>query len=253
MPAITPPFIPSFGNGPPGSGGRGQPPLYFDQGNGYALWVFKNGVWHQSSSGVLLPVAIVQKQFGTLGGANSNTITLGAAPTAGNLLVFLAGPNTNAGSLTPANGYTIDAYAASFISEGALVAHKTAGASEPAAQSPCTNNLGGSGVLYEISGGAGILDVIAHTENFSTTALVQALTPGGTNGICLFYGSTETVQSGSSWAVAGGMTSDGQGNQFSRAQACGHIATPTTATVTPGITLDTASSSGNQAISVNIR
>jgi len=206
---------------------------------------------------VIVPLAIVQSAHGglTFNGTNQVFPALAANPTPGNLLVCMACVNTAAGSCPPASGYGIDVYQTGAGSYGSFLAHKTAGAGEPKAQQPCALDLGAgliAGAVWELSGGSGLIDVIAHHENYTGT-ISQPITTTGPNGITLFYGSDFAVQSGSSWAVGGGLVSDGQDNVISRLQAAGHLVTATATTYTPTVTPDTAGVNQSQSICVNIR
>lgn len=141
-----------------------------------AAWVQING------AGGGTPPAIVQSGFAA-GAANVTGLTLGAAPTAGNLLVALM---TNGSSgITPTTGWN-----SMFISDpaGILFTHclwKIAGAGESATQSPASalSILG----IYELSGAAagGNNDFFDVNSTTGTATVTAFGTTGVIIGLCI--------------------------------------------------------------------
>jgi len=248
MGAVTPPYVPRFGTGAP-TGGAANGTIYFDRSNNYAMWVAFNGAWHQSSDGVVVPLSIVQNQLTVL---NQNFVTLGAPPTSGNLLVALCSHNQN--NIGVGAGWTQVGAQNGVTTFGTGCYTKTAGVGESATQTPIGIGNGGGGLqIWEIHGGAGLVDVYAqqHDQTYAPT-LVNAITSLVDNTLCL---SLFTANNLGTMTGGGGLTQDRNvagGNFLNSTNISGHQSIPTAGLVSPQATAGTQPV-GGCAMSVTIK
>lgn len=182
-----------------------------------------------------MSLALVQKaQLDGLSGAGVG-VTLGSAPTSGNLLVCLGW--TWWGSITLASGWTlISQDTATAVGYAWVLAYKVAGVGESATQSPWTQ--GGNTwnlTVYEISGQAtGAAAINGHSGNqvAGTPVTCIAVTPsiagcmGLTSGIAL--GGTSDAAAPAGWTLDFQLTTNISGDQARVTSA--HLAALTSGT-----------------------
>lgn len=260
--AIQPQFIPSYGSGAPG-GSVPKNTVYFDTSTTpYTPYIFFSGAWHSfgggsagsnatslqgvpvsatppslnqilqyngtnwapANSGAATPTII--QSGGTTVNANSS-ITLGAAPTRGNLLVALVTHFSTA--QVPGTGWAQNSTVPGSSNDGYGIYTKLVGAGESATQQPQIDSSTGSVVIWEINGATGI-DVFGgqHDLTSSPTA-TQSVTTSGANELVLCSFATATNNVNLPTGVS--YTSDGTNiTGGTRAVNWGHFAQATPAT-----------------------
>lgn len=139
-----------------------------------ALSVYANGAWRGVGSlNPGTPPTIVQSAF--VDNGVSAAVTMGVAPTNGNLLVALCSGQNN----TPSAGWTAVVTSSGGSQFGGIFT-KTAGAGESTTQTPVTGAGATACVIYEIHGASATPVVYAATSNaaaslFAATAQAPSL------------------------------------------------------------------------------
>jgi hypothetical protein len=129
------------------------------------LSVYAGGAWHDIVSGA--PTLIQQKAV-----VNTNSVTLGAAPTQGNLLLAIT---TDLGtSETASAGWTKISFT-SAANDGSGFFWKVAGVSESATQTPLTGLSTGSCTIFELNN-ATPAALFANNVDLSGTAIAASIT-----------------------------------------------------------------------------
>ena len=161
--------------------------------------------------------AIVQSGFSSDG---TGVVTLGAAPTQGNLLVAFIGSNSLS---SPSSGWAAVNEASSGTDYG-IIAFKVAGASELAAQAP-VGAAAGCVALYELSNAAPGLNSLVHITSNSVEVDVVTAKAGG-----VVIGAFEREAGTDLPTGITGATADGTATGNSRSVAGFHISPATAAT-----------------------
>ena len=187
-----------------------------------------------------------------------NTLTLPSAPTPGNLLVILGGYQVPMAPINgwqegrtfqftpPTNGSRVNPF----------ILYKTAGASEPAAQTPLTGAtvVAGSGTIYEISGithpdqlRSWLRDVKWRSNSgFSSPWTGAPLTADLADSVALMHYTLRPVagtnpNAGAGWTTDASISSDAT---TARRLVAGRAALALSGTITPAITATTATEVG---------
>ncbi len=272
---VQPPFLPVFGTGAPG-GSVPTTAVYYDTATSpYTPYIFHSGAWHSfgggaggsnatqlqgvnidatppvngqvlayngtawipTNSGAATPTIT---QSGASAGASIQSITLGATPTAGAILVALFShfgnnvtPNNPAAglgwaNLNQVNGVSKDGYA---------IFYKIAGPGESATQTPLSATNTGGLCIWEIAGAAGqLFDVSGgqHDLSASNTA-TQNITTTGSNELILVM-CVNTVAATLASSTGGGFVSDQTATGGSRAINAGHVLAAAAGTFSPTFT-----------------
>lgn len=135
-----------------------------------SAWVQING----TGGGGTTP-AIVQN--GAISGSSGiQSVTLGAAPTNGNMLIAFV---DNASSLTAGTGWTVLGQAVGTGIDFAFVAWKVAGAGESTTQTPVSAAAAGAIVIYELTNGGPTLPSVVSLSGASNSYTVRSAHSGG--------------------------------------------------------------------------
>lgn len=276
MSIVQPPFLPVFGTGAPGVTVPTTAVYYDTATSPYTPYIFHSGAWHSfgggaggnnatqlqgvnidatppvngqvlayngtawipTNSGAATPTIV--QSVAAAGAGTIGVITLGSAPTAGNVLVALfshfgndvAPSNPSAGNgwanLKQVNGVSHDGYA---------VFYKIVGNGETTAQTVFSTSPNGGICVWEIAGIAGqLFDVVGgqHDVNAANT-VTQAVTTTGSNELILVMCVNTTAATLAS-STGGGFVSDQTATGGSRAINAGHVLAPTAGTYSPTFT-----------------
>jgi hypothetical protein len=193
-------------------------------------------------------VPVIVQDATTYTASHATGITLGAAPTAGNLLVALV--SDIPGAPSPATGW-VQITAGGAAQDGWGILWKVAGAGESATQTPCSDTHSGTISMYEISNAAtGATEIVPGyagtvvTENGFNQKPTSALIIG------VFVNRSGTVAPSSitgTGVVADAVHSDAGGG---RTSANFHVANPVQGTT--AVTANYATSQGGIFISCGI-
>lgn len=183
-----------------------------------ALSVYANGAWTSTGGGYTKGTVptVVQHGFAVGGG---NSVTLGGAPTSGNLLVAMC---FNPTSDTIGSGWTKQTENSSGSDYG-FIATKVAGGSESATQSPVSGvSTTGGIVMWEIHGqaGSGFFAAGGSQTEQSGTSGVPVLLPNVVN--CLGLSAVSLISGVTITSALNIGTSDVLDNSGSRCLAAGH-------------------------------
>lgn len=129
------------------------------------LSVYAGGSWHDVKGGA---ATLVQQKAAV----NTNSVTLSAAPTQGNLLVAIT---TDLGTTEAAGSGWTKIIFTSAANDGAGFFWKVAGVSESATQTPLTALSTGSTTIFEIAN-ATPASLFANNVDLSGTAIAASLT-----------------------------------------------------------------------------
>ena len=242
MPAVTPPFRAIFGSGAP-TGAAPASTIYFDTANNMTGYIGFSGRWKPFSQGGAPSLPTVMQSGINTG--NITGITLGSAPTQGNILVALVTHAAN--NITPGSGWTA-LYNGNGAVDGVSCFTKTAGAGESATQN--SNSAISSGVIamFEVQGGLGIVDTSATSHDVAiTTTITQAITTNFTNEIllCLF-----TNNNTSGLTTPSNFTSDHTIASNGRSGICGHETMASAGALTLGATAGAAGTGTAQVVAI---
>lgn len=134
-----------------------------------AAWVQING-----GGGGATP-AIVQN--GAISGSSGiQSVTLGAAPTLGNMLIAFV---DNASSQTAGTGWTILGVPNGVGLDFAFIAWKVAGAGESATQTPVNTAAAGAIVIYELTNAGPTIPIVSSLSGASNSYAVRSAHSGG--------------------------------------------------------------------------
>jgi len=239
MPAVTPPYRPIYGVGAP-NGSAVQGAIYFDTANNYAPYTFNNGAWNAfapillgagvpafiakagtlysrtdaagvyASTPTLAAAAVVQNAHTSGHGAPSHAV-MGAAITAGNLLLNFLGSSNGMEANVDLSKWTI-LDAGNQFSIDALVAYRYADGTEGTTPpNLCTAGNPFWGLTcVEISGVTGNINTDLHLHhfdaggnNFNTTTPLSTTSTNQLSMLCEFaYDSTANfIALGGAWGV----------------------------------------------------
>lgn len=149
---------------------------------GYSAWETT-----VTANGNQVVPTVVQSVASILGTSGNPSPTLAAAPTQGNLLIYIGThyPNT----VTPATGWTelTGSHSDGVTNDGNTILYKFAGAGESATQTPTTSGIGGAGVLFEVSGvvSTGFLDLIVAVKEQNVTSQTGTVVTTGAKELVL--------------------------------------------------------------------
>lgn len=202
--------------------------------NGQRL-IFDNvsGTWKPTTVSAGAPSIV---QHGAAAGT-IQSITLGAAPTKGNLLVALYshfGNDPAPSNPAAGKGWSLFTNTNGVVKDGFALNVKVAGAAESATQTPLNASNTGGLSIWEIQGPwSHIVDVFAGQHDVSSAPnIVQAITTDVANGLILAI-SVNTSNTTNATGVAGGLTLDDSANGGTRAIDTGHMSAATAATYNP--------------------
>lgn len=172
------------------------------------------------------------------------TVTMGSAPTSGNLLIAIS--VSSSGSPTAATGWTQIGTANSSGAWYQFIWSKTAGGGESTSQTPCVSSGNTSVGIWEINGQAGSNPIIAAVAAEVSSTLFAATAPVGQTESTLYLAGIVAQSNAAITNVVGMSTIDvnqssGAGAKAAYAHCDSHSAVYTMgAAVAASTTLDTA-------------
>lgn len=227
---------------PPGLG-TGEIAVYYETDTLH-MFAYVSGAWVQIDSAGATAASIVQNSSVALA-SHATGITLAGAPVQGNLLMALVSDITT--SPTAGAGWTMIA-SASAAQDGYGVLYKLAGASEPAAQTPCSDTHSGTITIFEINNGAP--GIVTAVPGYTGTAVAESpISSKGSGGLIVgvFVNRTTT---GPTSITGTGVAADNTASGSGRFAAAFHITNPVNGA--NSVTANYATSQGGVFIGISV-
>lgn len=211
------------------------------------LYGWTGAAWTQVNTGTG-GTSIVQVKS-VAAASHATGLTLGAAPTLGNLLVAIATDQASSPSIGA--GWQM-LQQASAANDGYGVAIKLAGAAESATQTPFSDAHQGTQTIFEVNNGAGgLITADLAFNNTAVAEVVKSTKATGGGGLVLGVFVNRSV-TGPTSITGSGVTADAAGNTtgVGRAVATFHISGPTNGNNT--VTANYATAQGGAFVAIAI-